>query len=150
MICDAMVHSASAIVVHALLDLDPSCVSILATCEVPFQKRKKGRAKPFVIKPEDAPQPNPDLIALVADARRWVRELLDGKAASIQQITEWEGMRSGSVSRILPLAWLAPDISTAILEGRQPAELTAKTLRDLKDLPLDWAKQREILGFQDL
>ena len=50
----------------------------------------------------------------------------------------------------LPLAWLAPDISTAILEGRQPAELTAKPLRDLKDLPLDWSKQREMLGFQDL
>ncbi len=62
-------------------------------------------------------------------------------------ITEREGLRSGSVSRILPLAWLAPDISTAILEGRQSSHLSAKSLRELPDLPLDWVKQREILGF---
>ena len=57
------------------------------------------------------------------------------------------GLRSGSVSRVLPLAWLAPDISTAILEARQPSHLTAKTLRRLPDLPLEWEKQRRILGF---
>lgn len=135
---------------HALLNLDQPCIPITGTFEVLFQRRQNGRAKPIIIKPEDALQPDPDLIALVADARRWAHELLDGQAPSIHQITEREGLRSGSVSRILPLAWLAPDISTAILEGRQPADLTAKTLRDLKDLPLDWAKQREILGFPHL
>ena len=87
------------------------------------------------------------LIALIADARRWAQELRDGKASSVQQITEREGLRSGSVSRILPLAWLAPDISTAILEGRQPQHLSAKVLRSLPELPLDWVAQRQILGF---
>ncbi|SLN61807.1 DNA-invertase hin [Roseovarius albus] len=132
---------------HALLGPDQPCVPIPATCDVPFKKRQNGRAKPIIIKPEDAPQADRTLIALVADARRWARELLDGKASSIQQITERERLRSGSVSRILPLAWLAPDISTAILEGRQPANLSAKALRDLPELPLDWVMQREILGF---
>ena len=97
--------------------------------------------------PEDAPQPDPGLIALVADARRWARELLEGQVSSIQEITEREGLRSGSVSRVLPLAWLAPDISTAILHGCQPANLTAKSLRSLPDLPLTWEEQRRILGF---
>ena len=35
----------------------------------------------------------------------------------------------------------------AILNGRQPASLTARGLRDLPDLPLDWADQRRVLGF---
>jgi hypothetical protein len=48
---------------------------------------------------------------------------------------------------VLPLAALAPDITAAIIEGRQPADLTAKRLRDLPDLPLDWAEQRRMLGF---
>ncbi|WP_317055552.1 hypothetical protein [Roseovarius rhodophyticola] len=114
------------------------------------KQRQNGRAKPIVITPNDAAQLDPELIALVADAKRWARELLDGKATSIQQITEREGLCSGSVSRILPLAWLAPDISMAILEGCQPSDLSAKTLRNLPDMPLDWEKQREILGFPHL
>jgi site-specific DNA recombinase len=120
---------------------------IPATFEIPFQKRQNGCAKPIIIAADNAPQQDPGLIALVADARRWASESLEGRASSIQHITEREGLRSGSVSRILPLAWLAPDISTAILEGRQPLHLTAKTLRALPELPLDWTEQQRVLGF---
>jgi hypothetical protein len=111
------------------------------------QPPETDHAKPIIIVPEGAPQPDPNLIALVADARRWTDELLAGKSSSIQQITEREGLRSGSVSRILPLAWLAPDISSAILEGRQPPHLNATALRNLLELPLDWNEQRQTLGF---
>lgn len=106
---------------------------IHATFEVLFQKRQNGRAKPIVIAPPDAPQPDQDLINLVADARRWSAEILDGTSSTIRQIEERQGLRSGSVSRILPLAWLAPDISTAIIEGRQPQDLTAMRLRNLPE-----------------
>jgi DNA invertase Pin-like site-specific DNA recombinase len=132
---------------HALLGQGESQSAVMASFETRFNKRQNGPSRPIVIVPEDAPQPDPDLIALVADARRWVCELLEGKSCTIQQITEREGLRSGSVSRILPLAWLAPDITTAILEGRQPPGLTAKSLRDLPGLPLSWEQQRRILGF---
>ena len=130
----------------ALLPAEKTQQPIHATFEISFQKRQNGRAKPIVIAPPDAPQPDQDLINLVADARRWSAELLDGRSSTIRQIEEREGLRSGSVSRILPLAWLAPDISTAILEGRQPQYLSAKKLRSLPDLPLDWQDQRKILG----
>lgn len=135
---------------HALLEAGASCVPLSAAFEVPFRKRQNGRARPIVMVPENAPQPDPDLIALVADARRWACELLEGKATSIQHITEREGLRGGTVSRILPLAWLAPDISTAILQGRQPANLTAGSLRSLPELPPSWEEQRRILGFPHL
>ena len=132
----------------ALLEKQAKCDPIFARIETPFQKRQNGRAKPILIAPKDAPQPDDNLIAIVADARRWAGELLDGSAASIRDIDSREGLRSGTASRILPLAWLAPDISTAILEGRQPAHLTARVLRELPKLPLDWGDQRRILGFQ--
>ncbi|MEQ9057282.1 MAG: hypothetical protein RLO38_21545 [Roseovarius confluentis] len=74
-------------------------------------------------------------------------DLIEGRAASVAEITEREQLRPGNVSRVLPLAWLAPDIAAAILEGRQPVDLTAKELRDLPDLPLDWPEQRRVLGF---
>jgi hypothetical protein len=47
------------------------------------------------------------------------------------------------ISRIIPLAFLAPDITEAILEGRQPTHMTLETLRD--DTPADWALQRKQL-----
>ena len=48
----------------------------------------------------------------------------------------------------LPLALLAPDIIEAILDGRQPTELTAVRLKRLRQLPLDWLQQRRHLGFE--
>jgi len=45
---------------------------------------------------------------------------------------------------LLRLSWLAPDITHAILRGRQPATLTADNTR----IPLDWQAQREALGFR--
>ena len=51
------------------------------------------------------------------------------------------------VSRIVNLGFLTSDIITAILEGAAPAELAANRLQALRDLPLDWRSQRQILGF---
>lgn len=81
---------------------------------------------------------------MVADARRWSEELLSGATASVGEIER----REGSVSRVLPLAFLAPDVSEAILNGNQPEVLTAGALRRLPDLPLDWTEQRRVLGFE--
>jgi hypothetical protein len=48
---------------------------------------------------------------------------------------------------ILRLPWLAPDITTAIVNGRQPSQLNAKRLTRLcAHLPIDWTEQRELLG----
>jgi len=49
---------------------------------------------------------------------------------------------------LLRLPWLAPDITTAIVNGRQSQQLNAMTLmRKASRLPGDWAAQRTLLGF---
>ena len=48
---------------------------------------------------------------------------------------------------MIPFAFLAPDIVEAILDGRQPVELTAARLRRVRDLPISWVEQRCLLGF---
>ena len=40
-----------------------------------------------------------------------------------------------------------PDITQAILRGRQPATLTADKLSRITRIPFDWQAQREALGF---
>ena len=56
-------------------------------------------------------------------------------------------VNQGDVSRILPLGLLAPDIVEAILDGRQPVELTAARLKRVRDLPISWVEQRRLLDF---
>lgn len=51
-------------------------------------------------------------------------------------------------SNILRLAFLAPDIQRAFLEGRQPHHLNLETLKKI-ELPLSWARQRAALGFPE-
>jgi hypothetical protein len=57
------------------------------------------------------------------------------------------GVNASYFTRVLRIAYLAPDIIEAIVEGRQPPELTANKLVRVKNLPIDWASQREALGF---
>lgn len=132
----------------ALLDQGSEQLSLPACLDLPFRLDQNGRAKPIVVRTANKEaHRDPEMIALIADARRWRDDLFDGRAASIEEITAREGLAKGAVSRILPLAWLAPDIAAAILEGRQPAVLSATRLRALPDLPLGWADQRARLGF---
>jgi site-specific DNA recombinase len=49
--------------------------------------------------------------------------------------------------QLLRISFLAPDIVSAIVEGRQPPSLTGRLLLRVTDLPLDWAGQRRALGF---
>jgi len=49
--------------------------------------------------------------------------------------------------RIARLAFLAPDIVAAILDGRQPPSLTSRRLFKYASIPLDWKSQRKALGF---
>jgi hypothetical protein len=57
------------------------------------------------------------------------------------------GKDPGEISRTLPLAFLAPDIVEAILEGKQPIDLTPFRLTRSESFPHRWGDQRRTLGF---
>jgi hypothetical protein len=87
---------------------------------------------------------------LIADAHRWIDDLAAGRASSVRDLARRNGRDAGEVSRILPLAFLAPDIVEAILEGRQPIDLTLRKLKRIGILPCRWDDQRLRLGFPPL
>ena len=90
-------------------------------------------------------KPDDGLIEAVAKAHVMLGMLTDGLGRTIADVAEAVGVHVTDVSRILPLAFLAPKIIDAILRGRQPVELTARTLmRD--DLPHLWTDQFQQLG----
>ena len=97
--------------------------------------------------PEVTPQPDPTLTRLLARAHAMRKELETGNHASVDACANAMGVTDSYFSRIVRLAYLAPDITTAILDGRQPANLTAARLSQTSGLPLAWSEQRTGLGF---
>ncbi len=91
--------------------------------------------------------PDPVLANIIARAYDWQQRLQQGEATSIREIAEAEKLTPSYVTRILRLAFLAPDIIEAILKGRQPVEITTKDLLLCHSLPMDWSAQRKLLGF---
>ncbi|WP_109792011.1 recombinase family protein [Minwuia thermotolerans] len=93
-------------------------------------------------------EPDANLIRLITDAHRWDRMLAEGEVGSLQELARCERVDRSDIGRTLNLAYLAPDIVEAILDGRQPVGLTAKKLKRTSELPLDWKAQRHALGFE--
>jgi len=99
----------------------------------------------FYIKPDLlwllAPE-HPVLVRLLAQAHAVQRMLVDGSdEPSISHYSKWH------LWKLLRISWLAPDIVSDIIEGRQPAGLTGRRLLRCSDLPLEWSEQRAFLGF---
>jgi DNA invertase Pin-like site-specific DNA recombinase len=94
----------------------------------------------------DDRDPDPALVKLIARAST-MRDRLLREGLSMRELARREKLSSPYVSRVIRLAFLAPEIVTAILKGRQPIELTAEKLVRDSRLPLSWAQQRQQLGF---
>ena len=91
------------------------------------------------------PRPNATLIKALTRAHRWKERLFSGAAPSTSAIAKEEGLNDRYVGRIMGLAFLAPDIVEAILDGHQPADLELERL--MKGIPVSWHEQRRVFGF---
>ena len=71
----------------------------------------------------------------------------EARRTDVGDIARAERLDRTYVTRSLCLAFLAPEITKAILEGRQPTELTAKRLiNSALILPLLWPDQIDHVG----
>ena len=129
------------------IDSDASSVPYVRA--VPFSVKRRGvEAKLIVGREETRPAfIDKNLVEAISQAHVWLKQLSTGAAKSAAEIAIHAGIDDGEVSRILPLAFLAPDIVEAVLDGRQPVALTARYLKRLKPVPTSWSEQRRILGF---
>ena len=87
------------------------------------------------------------IITLLLRARRFNATLADGEGIPFAALAQREGVRRSYFTRLVRLSYLAPDITQAILDGRQPSDLTAEKLLEHSRLPLAWLDQRIVLGF---
>jgi hypothetical protein len=76
--------------------------------------------------------------------------LIQNPKLTVHDIAREEQVSTAYLYSLLRLPWLAPDITTAIINGRKPPQLTAQTLMRLTPrLPAGWAEQRKLLGFAE-
>lgn len=120
----------------------------IVTLTYPFTIKRRGIEARLVLTDGTAPAPAPDgaLIDLMGRAHRYQQLISDGTGKSMTDVAHICGTDTSEVSRLLPLAFLAPRITDAIMTGKQPVDLTARRLSRIDDLPLCWQQQSLLLG----
>jgi DNA invertase Pin-like site-specific DNA recombinase len=92
---------------------------------------------------QGSPRAIPSLIKAVIRAHDWVDRIAKGEVPHQRAIAAETGLHRRYVGRIMQMAFLAPDITEAILEGRQPPHMTLEIL--MGDMSADWVTQRRQL-----
>jgi hypothetical protein len=120
------------------------------TLSVPVRLRRSGRAIRMLIEGTDpfaAAKPDARLVKLLIRARQFNATLLESDGVPFAALAKRQGVSPSYFTRLGRLNYLAPDITEAILNGRQPRDLTADKLLAHSRLPLGWPEQRSMLGF---
>lgn len=105
---------------------------------------KAGRGGRRLVPSAPAARIDKSLLKALAWARDLRRRLEHGKP--LNELAREDSCSRPYVSSLIRLAYLAPDITRAIVDGTQPAQLTLADLMG-RDIPLDWAEQRRSFGF---
>jgi site-specific DNA recombinase len=115
---------------------------------VPVGLKRVGRELRMLVENADEQTPaDPSLLRIIARAHHIQARLTQNPKLSVHDIAREERVSAAYLYTLLRLPWMAPDITTAIVNGRKPPQLTAKTLMRLTPrLSPDWAEQRKLLA----
>ncbi|MBB6124634.1 recombinase family protein [Sphingobium subterraneum] len=135
---------------HVRVQLGGECITLSLGSDqgrqftIPARLVRRGSDVRLALPPggEKTREADPVLLKLIAHARAAQHMVESGiphpSVAHYGKRHRWQ---------LLRIAWLAPDIQTSIIEGRQPPHLTGRRLLRATNIPFDWAGQRRVLGF---
>lgn len=127
------------------LDISESASEDLITLEADAHLQRCGGESRLVL--TDTTQTKarsvPSLVRAVARAHDWMDRILRGEVSNQRALAKQTGFDERYISRIIPLAFLAPDITEAILEGRQAPDLSLETC--VGEISLEWSMQRDAM-----
>jgi len=119
---------------------------------IPWQKPPSKRARKILL-PHGTPRVNlrPEraerrarLVCAIARGRRWLDEIMTGSISNPEQLAKRERCTTRQVNLMLSLAFLAPQLVKAAVEGRLPRGTNIERLRDPH---AEWKRQFQELGF---
>ena len=119
------------------------------TLKAPAHLKRVGREMRMLVENADDRTPaDRGLLRIVARAHDVQLRLTQNVDLTVHDVASEEHVSAAYIYSILRLSSLAPDIVSAIVNGRNPPQLTAKKLMRLSPhLPIDWTEQRKLLGF---
>jgi DNA invertase Pin-like site-specific DNA recombinase len=83
------------------------------------------------------------LVSAIARGRRWLDDVVSGRVTTVAQLCTREKCSVRQVNMTISLAFLAPNLVKAAVEGRLPRGIGIERLRDQ---PTEWSRQFEALG----
>jgi DNA invertase Pin-like site-specific DNA recombinase len=119
--------------------------------EVPWRKRPSTRRREILRPKSASPQPvrpirsenRALLITSIARGRRWLNEIIANSGVTVETIATREQCSARKVNMTISLAFLAPTLVQAAIEGRLPHGMGVTRLCDL---PPEWFRQHQVLG----
>jgi hypothetical protein len=103
---------------------------------------KRRRSRPEQARPIRS-EAQVRLVAAIARGRRWLDELVVDPTANADSIAKRERCSARKINMTISLAFLAPDLVKAAIDGRLPCGIGVARLTDL---PAKWSRQHQMLG----
>ena len=118
---------------------------------IPWQKPPSKRSRQILL-PHNASRSDvrPEqferrarLVSAIARGRRWLDDVVSGRITTVADLCAREKCSIRQVNMTISLAFLAPNLVKAAVEGRLPRGIGVERLRDP---PTEWSRQFEALG----
>jgi site-specific DNA recombinase len=118
---------------------------------IPWQKPPSRKSRQILIPhgvPKNEVRPTrierrARLVSAISRGRRWLDAIVSGSITDVDQIATCQKCSVRHVNMTISLAFLAPDLVRAAVEGRLPRGIGVERLRDA---PAEWSRQFELLG----
>jgi DNA invertase Pin-like site-specific DNA recombinase len=119
---------------------------------VAWKKTPSKRPREIILPASISSHPDPrpiraetraKLVTAIAKGRHWLDELIVGTVTNVEQIAAREKCSIRQVNRTITLAFIAPTLIQAAVDGRLPRGIGVAAVRDF---PAEWTRQYERLG----
>ena len=136
---DRVVLSDAGIEMKLRLEIE-SAEPFYLTRTAPMMIKRRGIEMRLIIEGQRQPDRPADetLLRAIAKGKKWIEMLASGRATSVTDIARSENVTERWVSRIIPMAFLSPNMVASILDGTQPEYLTAQWLMYGKKISPTW------------
>ena len=118
---------------------------------IPWQKPPSRRSRQILlphrasrsdIRPEQFER-RARLVGTIARGRQWLDDVVSGRVTTVAELCVREKCSVRQINMTISLAFLAPNLVKAAVEGRLPRGVGIERLRDP---PTEWSRQFEALG----